>query len=110
MPYSIADLLLRRINEHHLCSINFNLEILESILGLDPGTFSKNGGVVRIDIYDPLSHNIRLPSGNEYGANSNFIPGGRTSGGALECVIDNVPNSDEYRGVTLDAFSSVESR
>lgn len=76
-------------------------------MGFDEGCFSKHGGVVRIDIKEPLSYEIRLLSGNEYGANSHFVPGGRTDGGALECVINNVPNEDGYRSITINAFESI---
>lgn len=90
-----------------LMKSNGNLLELEKIMGFDEGCFSKHGGVVRIDIKEPLSYEIRLPSGNEYGANSHFVPGGRTDGGALECVINNVPNEDGYRSITINAFESI---
>lgn len=90
-----------------LIKSNGNLAELEKIMGFDEGWFSKHGGVVRIDIKDPLSYEIRLPSGNEYGANAHFVPGGKTDGGALESVINNVPNEDGCRNITINAYESI---
>ena len=33
-----------------------------------------------------------MPSGNEYGANNHWIPGGYTDGGVPEAVTDLIPN------------------
>lgn len=63
-----------------------NMSRLENSLGVPPGTFS--APVVRIDIPTPQNHNVRMPSGNEAGANDQWIPGGRTSGGVPEAVVD----------------------
>lgn len=35
--------------------------------------------------------NIRMPSGNETGANNLWIPGGKTSGGVPEAITDAIP-------------------
>jgi len=34
---------------------------------------------------------LRMPSGNEFGANEKWIPGGKTSGGILEATVDQIP-------------------
>lgn len=49
--------------DNALISSNGDLAKLEKVLGFDSGTFSKHGGVVRIDIDNPLEYEIRLPSG-----------------------------------------------
>ena len=85
-----------------------DLAVLEKVLGFDNGTFSKHGGVVRIDISNPLDYEIRLPSGNEYGANRHFVSGGKTDGGTLEAVINNVPNADSVRTIIEDPFSILD--
>jgi len=36
--------------------------------------------------------NLRIPSGNEAGANSHWIPGGKTDGGVLEAITDLISN------------------
>lgn len=36
--------------------------------------------------------NLRIPSGNEAGANSHWIPGGKTDGGVPEAITDLIPN------------------
>lgn len=44
--------------------------------------------LVRVDIPDPQELNLRIPSGNEAGANDYWIPRGRLPDGAPEAVID----------------------
>ncbi|MEY8780036.1 hypothetical protein AB9K32_06385 [Allomuricauda sp. XS_ASV26] len=44
-----------------------------------------DGNLVRIDF--KLTDKIDIPSGNEFGANSDWIPGGKTSGGISEAVV-----------------------
>jgi len=44
---------------------------------------------VRVDIDNPA--NVRIPDGNELGANAQWVPGGKTSGGIPEATIDRVP-------------------
>lgn len=60
---------------------------LEEALGLPAGTLS-NDKLVRIDFPQPKEGNIRIPSGNEDGANTQWIPGGKLPTGANEAVID----------------------
>lgn len=62
------------------------------MLGFDEGHFAKGGGLVRIDVEDIADLNLRIPNGNEYGANSHWIPGGYTDGGVPEAVSDLIPN------------------
>ena len=45
----------------------------------------QNGGLVRVD-FKP-SNKIEMPSGNEWGANDQWIPGGKTSGGVDEAIV-----------------------
>ncbi|MEM4725112.1 MAG: hypothetical protein QXP01_08890 [Candidatus Hadarchaeum sp.] len=70
-----------------------DFSIMERRLGFNPGYFADQGGLVRIDVDNPLLYNIRMPSGLESGANTNFRWGGYTSGGVPEAVIDPIPNS-----------------
>ncbi|GHU54030.1 hypothetical protein FACS1894132_07930 [Clostridia bacterium] len=44
------------------------------------------------DISEPS--NARIPSGNEGGANDFWIPGGYSSGGLPEAVIDQIPKNN----------------
>lgn len=60
---------------------------LEQALGLPDGYFSTYE-VVRVDIPDPRSYDLRMPSGNEAGANDKWIPGGFLPEGMPEAVID----------------------
>jgi hypothetical protein len=63
--------------------------LIKNSLGIEPQYW--NGPLVRVDIPSPLNNNPRLPSGLEGGANSQFIRGGYTSGGAAEIVINPIP-------------------
>lgn len=59
---------------------------LENLLGLKRGELGANP--YRIDISEPSG--LRMPSGNERGANANWIPGGKTSAGILEATVDQI--------------------
>ncbi len=48
---------------------------------------------IRIDVPNPTG--LRMPSGNEWGTNAQWIPGGYTSGGVIEAVIDS-PSPGQY--------------
>jgi RHS repeat-associated protein len=60
-----------------------------------------NEPLYRIDIYNPLLHNTRLPSGFERGADpEKFRWGGYTNGGMPEAIIDQI-QSGEFRSILL---------
>jgi hypothetical protein len=79
MPRQEANLLLK--------STDGNARALEQALGL-PENFLDANKLVRVDIPKPRELNLRIPSGNEAGANDLWIPGGRLPNGNLEAVID----------------------
>ncbi|NJN27994.1 MAG: fibronectin type III domain-containing protein [Cyclobacteriaceae bacterium] len=58
----------------------------------------QNGGIVRVD-FKPTDK-IEIPSGNEFGANDQWIPGGKTDGGTLEAIV-------KTEGMTLDVDYTV---
>ncbi|MGY4661144.1 RHS repeat-associated protein [Pseudomonas chlororaphis] len=79
MPKTEADKLL--------ASMKGNAPGLENALGLPPG-FLESNKLVRVDITNPRELNLRIPSGNEAGANDLWIPGGKLPNGNTEAVID----------------------
>ena len=68
-----------------------DLEIWATKLSFSPGYFY--GGLVRLDITDFADLRIRIPSGNESGANDLWIPGGYTIGSIPEAVVDQIPKT-----------------
>ncbi len=64
-------------------------------LGINDPDFLQ-GDLIRIDIDDTLAKelNVREPTGSEVGANENFIPKGKTSGGVTEKVVDGIPKKE----------------
>ncbi|WP_347928384.1 PAAR domain-containing protein [Pseudomonas helvetica] len=60
---------------------------LEKALGLPENTL-ESSTLVRVDIPAPRDLNLRIPSGNEAGANEFWIPGGKLPTGSSEAVID----------------------
>lgn len=68
---------------------------LERALGLPDGYFHTDG-VVRVDVPEPTNFDLRIPSGNEAGANDQRMPGGFLPTGMPEAVIDgaDVPPGD----------------
>ncbi|MFZ0228008.1 MAG: hypothetical protein WAL41_13955 [Mycobacterium sp.] len=87
MPKSEADALIE--------ATQGDPRAMESALGLVEGFLDSNK-IVRIDIDHPEQFNLRIPSGNEAGANEQWIPGGKLPDGASEAVIDggSVPSPD----------------
>jgi hypothetical protein len=79
MPKAQADAIIKQANG--------DVAVLERLLGLKPGDLGTNP--VRVDIPNPQG--LRVPSGNERGANEYWVPGGRTSGGIREATVDPVP-------------------
>ncbi len=79
MPKLLADELIR--------SSRGDVRKLEKMLGLNSGDLGNNP--VRVDIHDNKS--LRIPNGNEYGANEKWVPGGTTKGGIPEAVVDPIP-------------------
>ena len=79
MPKAEADELIR--------STGGDKRKLEDALGL-PENFLDDNELVRVDIPEPRSLNLRIPSGNEAGANDLWIPGGKLPDGNTEAVVD----------------------
>ena len=67
-----------------------NIAVLEKELGIPAGAW-QGKELVRIDVPSPRSLGLRLPSGNEAGANALWIPGGKLPTGQLEAVVDAIP-------------------
>lgn len=81
IPKSVAD--------NVIAQANGNVATMEQLLGFPTGSLGNSP--VRVNIPSPSG--LRMPSGNEVGANAQWIPGGFTSpGGMLEAIIDQVPS------------------
>lgn len=68
---------------------NGQLSYIETELGIPLGMW-KDTEIIRIDIRRPKRFHLRIPSGNEVGANALWIPGGKLPNGYLESVINPV--------------------
>jgi hypothetical protein len=84
MPKSEADALIE--------AAHGDPRAIEKALGLVDGFLDSNN-IVRIDIGHHDQYDLRIPSGNEAGANDKWTPGGKLPNGASEAVINggNVP-------------------
>ncbi len=76
-----------------------NVAAIEIELGIPAGSW-QGKTLSRIDVSNPEALHVRLPSGNEMGANSLWLPGGKLPTGYSEAVIDRVPK-DKYVESTL---------
>ena len=76
------------------------MNVYEEALGFDIGHFEDGGGLIRIDVNNVEDLNLRIPSGNEAGANNHWIPGGITDGGVPEAVSDLIPNNKNNVTIT----------
>ncbi|RZK16753.1 MAG: hypothetical protein EOO43_14150 [Flavobacterium sp.] len=70
--------------------------MIEKALGIKPGNWQftadgKPNTLTMITIKNPKALNIRMSSGNELSANPYWIPGGLTSGGKSEALVDLIP-------------------
>lgn len=80
LPKSVAD--------DTIAQAGGDISKLEQLLGYDPGYLGSSP--VRVDIPSPSGY--RIPTGNEFGANTFWRPGGLTRPGGLpEATIDPVP-------------------
>lgn len=89
-----ADLLLQ--------STGGDVRAMEDALGLPSGSLDSDQ-LVRVDIPAPRDLGLRIPSGNEAGANDFWIPGGKLPNGNLEAVID-------LGGVPVSRYSATPVR
>jgi hypothetical protein len=83
MPMATAREMIKRANG--------NVRKLEHLLGLERGELGSNPVLVEI----PRPKGYRIPSGNEFGANTYWVPGGFTKRNIPEAIIDPV-ESDAY--------------
>lgn len=79
-----------------------DLAYIEKALGYPEGSL-KEGNFKIITIENPTDYHINMPSGNEAGANAEWIPGGSTSGGVPEAIVHNVPNDPNK--INIDTIS-----
>ena len=63
---------------------------LEEIIGIPSGSWQVRVLSI-IDIQRPSSLELRIPSGNVFGANSQWLPGDRLPTGMPEGVVDSIP-------------------
>ncbi|KAI1710724.1 shK domain-like domain-containing protein [Ditylenchus destructor] len=73
-----------------LYEANGNISVVEDELGIPAGVWV-GMDMRRIDVPRPRLLHLRIPSGNEAGANELWIPGGYLPTGIPEAVIDRVP-------------------
>jgi len=62
-------------------------DYLENALGLPTGYLDGNN-LLRLDVSNPRDFNLRVPSGNEAGANDLWLPAGKLPTGGNEAIID----------------------
>lgn len=55
-----------------------------------------NGKQIKLDVSVTHSMSMHLPNGVEPGANDFWLPGGYTSGGVPEMVVNGIPNTSRY--------------
>jgi hypothetical protein len=77
-----------------LLSQGLNRSQIATKLGIEDPAFLK-GDLIRVDIKSSALKdlNLRVPTGNETGANSLFVPGGKTVGGVTEGVVNGIPKN-----------------
>ena len=77
-----------------------SLSEIEKELGIPSGTWQGQEMSV-IEVTNPKELNLRLPTGNEEGANPLWLSGGKLPTGYDEAVIDNIP-AGEYKELSIE--------
>jgi hypothetical protein len=67
-----------------------DVSVVEKELGIPKGVW-QGEELVRIDIPSPGKHDLRMPTGNELGANPEWLPGGKLPTGFDEAVTNQIP-------------------
>lgn len=80
-----------------LARANGDVSVIETQLGIPSGAW-QGKDLVRIDVPAPRDLNLRMPSGNEAGANPLWIPGGKLPTGQLEAVVNSIPKGQYVEG------------
>jgi hypothetical protein len=76
-----------------------DIAAIEKELGIPSGAW-QGKELSRIDVLNPREHGLRVPSGNEIGANDFWLPGEKTPTGQLEGVLNRIPKGSYIeRGV-----------
>lgn len=70
-----------------------DMRFIEEKLGLDDG-YLNSGNIGFAEIPSPKG--VKIPSGNEPGANPQWMPGGYTSGGIPEAIVDHPASIDDF--------------
>lgn len=91
--------LSRREFERVMETTNGDLRKVETMLGLEKGYLDDANTMVTF-IEKKDFADLRMPSGNEGGANSMWLPGGMTSGGVVEAVMD-FPKGTSFKEVDI---------
>ena len=69
---------------------NGDMRVVEKELGIPEGAW-QGKELARIDIPNPRDINLRMPTGNEDGANELWLPGGKLPTGYSEAVVNSIP-------------------
>jgi hypothetical protein len=80
-----------------LKTANGDMSVVEKELGIPKGAWQQEE-MVRIDIPDPKQAGLRMPSGNEMGANKEWLPGGKLPTGYDEAVTNQLPKGTYVEG------------
>ena len=87
------------------CECRGNPKEMEDKLGLKLGSLGKEPWLAII--YFPNENNIRNSSKSDAGANEKYIPGGKTSGGTTEAVINQI-STDSFAMMPSDQAGLLE--
>ena len=79
-----------------------DLRQIEAALGFKE--FELSDGTYKIAFMDNISTHVSIPTGNELGANSNWLPGAFTSGGFPEATFSGSVYENAYETMSLSDF------
>ncbi len=82
MPHYEMDAVLKKAHN--------NIMFVEKELGI-PNNAWHDKKIIRIDVPKPQDFNLRIPDGNEIGANIDWLPAGKLPRGYDEAIVDQIP-------------------
>lgn len=90
-PKLHIDTVLRQSRRSDASGNGYDIGALERSLGLKPGSWKPDAGLVKVTIVQTQQFGLRMANGREAGSSKDWLPGGKLPNGNPEAVINRIP-------------------
>ena len=90
-PKSHIDTVLKQSERKDASGNSYDISALERSLGLKPGSWKRDAGVVKVTVRQTQELGLRMANGREAGSSKDWLPGGKLPNGNPEAVINRIP-------------------